>query len=65
MDTSRKPDSLTELDDSALLTWRAGTRVELERLPPFSAAHQALSALYDASMDELVERARSVWAKNS
>jgi hypothetical protein len=65
MDTSRNPDSFTQLDDSALLTWRARTRAELERLPPRSAAHQALSALYDASLDELVKRARSAWAKNS
>jgi hypothetical protein len=64
MDTSRKPDSFAQLDDSALLTWRARTRAELELLPPRSAAHQALSALYDASLDELVERARSAWAKN-
>jgi hypothetical protein len=64
MDTSRKPDSFTQLDDSALLTWRARTRADLERLPPRSAAHRALSALYDASLDELVKRARSAWAKN-
>jgi hypothetical protein len=55
----------TALDDSALLSWRAQARAELEKLPSRSAARAALSALYDASLDELVERARRAWAKIS
>ena len=62
MDTRHAPDDFAELDDSALLTWRARTRTELERLPPRSADREALSALYDASLDEVVERARTAWA---
>ena len=64
MDTSHAPGDFAELDDSALLTWRARTRAELERLAPKSASREALSALYDASLDEVVERARTAWAQN-
>jgi hypothetical protein len=65
MQTSDEPGDFTRLDDSALLSWRARARTELERLRPRSAAREALSALYDASLDELVERAREAWAKTS
>jgi hypothetical protein len=51
------------LDDSALLTWRAETRAELERLPPASPDHAALSALYDISTAEVNERARRAWSR--
>ena len=65
MDISDGPDDFAQLDDSALLTWRAEARAELERLPPRSASCEAPSALYDASLDELVECARKAWAKIS
>jgi len=65
MQTSDEPGDFTRLDDSALLSWRARARTELERLPLRSASREALSALYDASLDELVERARKAWAKTS
>ncbi len=55
----------TRLDDSALLSAREQMRAELERMPPHSAGHAALSARYDASLDELVERARRAWAQAS
>jgi hypothetical protein len=63
MTTSRQPADFTRLDDSALISARAQMRAELQRLPPFSADHAALSALYDASLDELVERARKAWTQ--
>jgi hypothetical protein len=65
MQTSDEPADFTRPDDSALLSWRARARTELERLPLRSASRKALSALYDASLDELVERARKAWAKTS
>jgi hypothetical protein len=65
MDISDGPDAFSQLDDSALLSWRAEARVKLERLPPRSDSSKVLSALYDASLDELVERARKAWAKIS
>jgi hypothetical protein len=34
MDTSDAPSNFADLNDSALLTWRARTGAELERLPP-------------------------------
>lgn len=55
----------TLLDDSALLTWRAETRVELERLPPASLGHATLAALYDQSTLEVNERARQAWSRAS
>jgi hypothetical protein len=53
----------TSLDDSALLTWRAQARAELERLPPATTRHAALTALYDRSTAEVNDRARAAWAK--
>jgi hypothetical protein len=55
----------TRLDDTALLTSREQMRAELLRLPPHSASHAALAARYDASLDELVERARKAWTCTS
>lgn len=55
----------TRLDDSALLTWRAEMRAELERLPPASPDHAALSALYDQSTEEINDRARRAWSRTS
>ena len=51
------------LDDSALLTWRAEARDELERLPPGSLDHAELAALYDMSTSEVTERARQAWSR--
>jgi hypothetical protein len=62
MSTSDESD-FTSLDDNALFSTREQVRAELERLPPHSAAHAALSARYDASLDELVERARRAWTR--
>jgi hypothetical protein len=56
-------DDFTQLDDSALLSWRAETRVELERLPPASPGRAALTARYDESTAEVDARARAAWAK--
>jgi hypothetical protein len=64
LDTTDPPD-FTAIDDSALITWREDSRAELERLPPFSPDHAALSALLDQSSTELVERARKAWTKAS
>ena len=63
MQTSHGPNNFTRFDDSALLSWRAQARAELERLPLRSPAREALSERYDASLDELVERARQAWTK--
>jgi len=52
----------TQLDDSTLLTWRARTRAELERLPPASPDHAELLALYDQSTEEINDRARKAWS---
>jgi hypothetical protein len=49
------------LDDSALLTWRAKVRAELERLPPHSPGHAELAARYDLSTQEIDDRARRAW----
>jgi hypothetical protein len=54
-------EDFTRLDDSALLSARDRMRADLERLPPGSAGHAALSARLEASLDELVERARKAW----
>jgi hypothetical protein len=51
-------DDFIKMDDSALLSWRAEIRAELERLPLASAAHIALTALYDESTHEVDARAR-------
>ena len=56
-------EDFTRLDDSALLTWRADTRAELERLPPTSPSYAALAARYDLSTEEVTERARKAWSR--
>jgi hypothetical protein len=53
----------TRLDDAALISVRAQMRAELERLPPRSAGHAALSRAYDASTAEIDDRARRAWTK--
>ena len=55
----------TRLDDTALLRARERMRAELQRLPPYSPGHAALAARYDASLDELVDRARKAWTRPS
>lgn len=55
----------TRLDDCALITWRAQARAELERLPPRSDGHDALSRAYDASTAEICARARAAWTRAS
>ena len=55
----------TQLDDTALLRTREQMRAELQWLPPRSPGHAALAARYDASLDELVERARKAWTRAS
>jgi hypothetical protein len=62
---SRGIPDFTQLDDTALLSAREQMRAELQRLPPHSPGHAALSARYDASLDELVERAREAWTRAS
>jgi hypothetical protein len=58
-------DDFAKLDDSALLSRRAEMRAELERLPPASPGHVALSALYDKSTEEIDDRARKAWSTGS
>jgi hypothetical protein len=58
-------DDFARLDDSALLSRRAEMRAELERLPPASPGHAALTALYDKSTEEINDRARKAWSKSS
>jgi hypothetical protein len=58
-------EDLTRLDDSALLSMRAQMRAELERLPPASPDHAALTARYDKTTGEVDDRARRAWAKAS
>jgi hypothetical protein len=58
-------DDFTQLDDSALLSRRVEMRAELQRLPPTSPGHAALTALYDKSTDEVNERARKAWSATS
>ncbi|MGH3281541.1 MAG: hypothetical protein ACRDNW_20720 [Trebonia sp.] len=53
------------LDDSALLSWRARARAELERLPPASPGYAALAAQYDRSTAEVNDRARRAWSRTS
>jgi hypothetical protein len=55
-------DDFAKLDDSELLSRRAEMRAELERLPPASPGHAALSALYDKSTEEIDDRARKAWS---
>jgi hypothetical protein len=63
MNASDQPADLANLDDSALLAWRAEARTELERLPQASPAYAALAALYDRSTSEVNERARRAWSR--
>lgn len=56
-------DDFARMDDSALLSWRADTRAELERLAPGSPGHAALTARYDESTEEVTDRAREAWSK--
>ena len=65
MNPGEEPPDFTRLDDTALLSTREQIRAELQRLPPHSAAHATLAARYDASLDELVERARKAWTRIS
>jgi len=58
-------EDFTRLDDSALLSWRAEVRAELERLPLASPGHTALVALYDRSTHEVNDRAREAWARGT
>jgi hypothetical protein len=58
-------DDFTRLNDSALLSRRAEMRAELERLPPGSSDHAALTALYDKSTQEIDDRARKAWSNAS
>jgi hypothetical protein len=58
-------DDLTQMDDSALLALRAKMRAELERLPPASPDHAALTALYDKTTEEVDNRARRAWTRAS
>jgi hypothetical protein len=58
-------EDLTRLDDSALLSMRAEMRAELERLPPASPDHAALTARYDKTTEEVDDRARRAWARTS
>jgi hypothetical protein len=51
-------EEFTRLDDSALLSGRAGMRAELEQLPLTSPGHAALSAVYGRSTAEINDRAR-------
>ncbi len=55
-------DDFARMDDTALLSWRAQTRAELERLPPGSPGHAALTARYDESTEEVNDRARKAWS---
>jgi hypothetical protein len=64
-DNLSKLDEFALLDDSALLSRRAEMRAELERLPPASPGHVALSALYDKSTEEIDDRARKAWSTAS
>jgi hypothetical protein len=65
MNPDEEPPDFTQLDDTALLSTREQMRAELQRLPPHSADHTVLAARYEASLDELVERARKAWTRVS
>jgi hypothetical protein len=58
-------EDFTRLDDSALLSMRAQMRARLERLPPASPGHAALTALYDKTTAEVDDRARRAWTRTS
>lgn len=53
------------MDDPALLSWRAETRAQLERLPPLSSARSRLTVSYDASTVEIDDRARAAWTRQN
>jgi hypothetical protein len=57
-------DDFAALDDAALLSWRAKSRAELERLAPHSSSHAELAARYDRSTREVDDRARRAWARD-
>ncbi len=59
----RDSDDFALMDDSALLSWRADTRAELERLPPGSPGPAALTGRYDESTEEVTGRPRVAWSK--
>ena len=63
VNAAEEPPDFTQLDDTALLAAREQMRAELQRLPPHSPGHAVLTARYDASLDELVERARNAWTR--
>jgi len=63
MNPSDETPDFTRLDDTSLLRAREQMRAELQRLPPHSPGHDALTARYDASLDELVRRARKAWTR--
>ncbi len=63
MSSVQLPD-FTRLDDSALLSMRARMRAELERMPENSPARAALIRVYDASTEEVNERARKAWSRD-
>lgn len=50
-----------EMDDSTLISRRQQMRAQLERLPPHSADHADLQAIYDQSTQVINERARAAW----
>lgn len=58
-------DDFATLNDSALLTWRAQARAELERLAPGSPSHAALTARYDDSTAEINDRACKAWSRGN
>jgi hypothetical protein len=62
MSSDQAPD-FTKLDDSALLSMRARMRAELEQLPANSTARAELIHVYDASTEEITDRARKAWAR--
>jgi hypothetical protein len=65
MTAAEEPSDFIQLDDTALLHAREQMREQLQRLPPHSPGHAALAARYDASLDELVDRARKAWTHRS
>ena len=58
-------EDFTRLDDSALLGMRAEMRAALEQMAPGSPGHDALTALYDETTEEVNDRARRAWARSS
>jgi hypothetical protein len=54
-------DDFAEMDDSTLISRRQEIRAQLEQLPPHSADHGELQAIYDQSTEVINERARAAW----